>query len=323
MEVGTLIQIPSMKVTLLSDLNSSLLLLTCRKENLLILAKDWAQLLADYPIFCDLWSDFTEAKGQLLNWLLELDRQGEMAYGSPAPVPRSDRYIILFCQRYFSKSSEFRRAVIIHELGHFYIYHKKFLEQLRKSRESSRPVFTQFIAPILTVYQKWPLFQKEWIKNILFDINVLDILKIPGEIFANLWVKENFEQIFIQVFEGQLEGYKLAQRGKERIRGTLGWRALIKFLMFSLILRLDGLSVLVEDDYGKLRGPMEELREFRESCWKTLQEFARQGEFETLKIFEDRIIKASCSLKDSNELLPNIFKEFVNNVPLRIEDFTS
>ena len=316
MEVSTLVEFPCIKVTSLSDLNSSPLLLACRKENQLVLAKDWNQLLTDYPILCNLWSDFIEAKGKLLNSLVELDRRGEMAYGSPAPVPRFDRYIILFCQRYFSKNSEFRRAVIIHEVGHFCIYRKKFLEQLRKSRESSHPVFSQFITPILTVYQSWPVQQKEWVKR-FFDSYVLDILKIPGEIFANLWVKENFEELFIRVLEGQLQGYKLVPKGKEKIHNTL-----VKFIMFALILRLDGLSMLTEDDYEKVRGIMQELQEFRESCWKALRESARQGELEIFRSFENRIIKTSCSLKDSNEVLPDIFKEFVNKVPLRIDDFT-
>jgi len=318
-----LVQFPCMKITSLSDLNDCLLLLASRKENLLVLGKDWNQLLTNYKILCDLRSDLIEVKGSLVDLLLELERQGENAHALPAPLSSFDRYVILFCQNYFSKEPESRQAVTMHELGHFYVYRKELLEQLRKSRESTDPIFVQFIAPISTFYQSLPVFQKEWIKNSLFAINVVNILKIPGEIFANLWLKENFEKMFINVFKGQLEIYKLSTKGKEKIRKTFGARALIKFHAFSVILRLDGLATLAEVDYGKLREAMGELQRFRDSCWRTLQEYTSPREFETFRSFEKRIIKASCSLKDSNEILPNIFKEFVNKVPLRIEDFTN
>ena len=313
---------PNMKVTSLSDLNDSPLLLACRKENLLALTKDWNQLLSDYQILYDLWSDTIEARGTLLTLLDELNRKGETAQAFPAPVSRFDRFIILVCEKYFSKRPEFRLGTIVHELGHFYVYRKKLLERLRNLRDSSDPFFTQFIAPIRSVHQEWPSLQKRWARETLFNINVLDVLKIPGEVFANLWVKGNFEGMFVQVVKSQLEEYKLAQKGKEKIHGTFGWRALIRFHMFSLILRLDGLSLLAEDVL-ELEGAIKELQEFRESCWNTLQEFAHHGEFETFRSYEKEIIDASSSLRGSNEALPDIFKEFLKKVPLRTEDFAS
>lgn len=280
-------------------------------------------MLSNYPILCDFRSDIIEAKGSLLTLSLELDRRGEIAEAFPSPISELASYIILVGAKYFTQTPKIRQATIIHELGHFYVYRKKLLEQLRVTRDSIDPLFMEFIAPSLKVHEKLPVLQKEWIRKTLFGIYVLDILKIPGEIFANLWVKQNFEEIFIHFLKAQFDEYMAAANGEQRIQGTFCANALIKFCMFSLILRLDGLSILVGDDYGKSQGVMGQLKEFRESCWKTLKKSSHKGEFETFRSFEDIIISASCSIKDSNEVLPNIFKEFVRGVPLRIEDFST
>ena len=318
-----LVQLPNMKVEALSDLNDSPLLLACRSENHLALAKDWKKLLGDYPMLCDLWSDVIQAKGQLLKRIAELDRQGEIAEAIPAPISRFSRYLILFSPKYFSKAVEVREAVVIHELGHFYVYRKALLKQLSKSRVSSEPAFMQFIAPVQTRYQKLLLdYQKDWLKNTLFAINVLDVLKIPGEIFSNLWVKDNFEEMFSQVVETQFEEYRNASRGKEKVAGTFCYRALIKFMMFSLILRLDGLLILVDNSRGRLQKAKQEIQEFHKSCWKTLEDCAYDGELGAFAHFEKEIIDASCSLDGSNNHLPGIFEEFVKNLQLRKEDIS-
>jgi hypothetical protein len=309
-----------MKVASLSDLNYQLYL-ACRKENLLDLSKDWSKLLTDYAILCDFYSDLKEAKGSILALSFELDRRGERAKACPALVSGSAAYIILFCSKYFCQTPNLRQAIIIHELGHFYVYCKGLLAQLRKLMESIYPMFPQFTKPVMTTYQKLPDELKEWLKNSLFGSYVLDVLKIPGEIFANLWVKDNFDGMFYQILESQFIDYKLVPERQEKILGTFCGRALTKYSMFSLILRLDGLEMLVEDDYRKLKRVMEELREFRQVCWKMLRESANNGEFEIFRSFEKRIMEASCSLRNANTLLPSIFREFVENVPLRLEGF--
>lgn len=177
----------------------------CKKQNLLTLTKDWSQLLTDHPILCDLWSDVVEAMGAPLGFLQKMDIRGEPAYAHPAPVPGFDRYIIMFAVKYFMKPVSSRQGIIVHELGHFYIYRRKLLEQLRVSRDSSA-FFSQFILPISKFYQQLTATQKQGLKD-FFDSYILDVLKVPGEILANLWVKENFGRMFVEVFKCQLEEY--------------------------------------------------------------------------------------------------------------------
>jgi hypothetical protein len=305
-----------MRITTLSDLNDAPLFLMCTKEGLLPLTKDWAQLLTNYPIFCDIWSDVIEAKGSALNFLKMMDERGESAFAAPAAVSGVDRYLLLFSGKYFLKPYSSREGIIMHELGHFYVYRKRFLEQLGVVLRDAGVYFSQFIAPILNFYEGWATEQKQWIKN-FFDSYVLDILKVPGEIFANLWLKENFKEMFAEVFKGQLEAYKMVLRGKEKIHETL-----IKFPAFSLILRLNGLSILAQD-VTELEEEKKALEIFDKSLRKTLMGSARQNETVTFFSFEESIIEASCSFEAANSTLPQIFGDLLIKIPLRPEDFVS
>jgi hypothetical protein len=287
----------------------------CEKDYLLTLAKEWDQLLTTYPIFCDLWSDVVEARGSPLKFIQRMDAGGELAFANPAPVPSFDRYIILFSRKYFLKPSITRQGVIMHELGHYYVYRKRLLEQLRVSRESSE-FFLQFITPILNFYKGWGTQQKQWIKN-FFDSYILDVLKVPGEIFANLWLKENCKEVFVEVFKCQFEEYKMVLRGKEKIHKTL-----IKFPAFSLILRLNGLSLLAQD-VTELLEEKNALKAFKQSLRKMLIDSARQNEYESFLLFEKSIIETSCSFETANSTLPQIFNDLLMKIPLRVEDFVS
>ena len=309
-----LVQFPTMKTKLLSDLNDSPLLLMCAKDDLLQLTKDWAQLLTAYPILSDLWSDVIEAKGVPLNFIQGMDIHGELAFAHPAPVPGFDRYIVLFSGKYFLKSSTTRQGIIMHELGHYYVYRKRLLEQLRVSRDSDA-FFSQFIAPTVNFFQEWTTPQKQWIKK-FFDSYVIDVLKVPGEIFANLWLKENFKEEFIEVFKCQLEEYRMVLCGKEKITKTL-----VKFPVFSLILRLRGLSILVQD-VTELLEEKKALEVFELSLRKTLKDSACQNEIEPFRVFEESMIEASCSFETANFTLPEIFNDFLLKIPLRPNDFT-
>ena len=296
-----------MKIKSLSDLNDSPLLLMCAKDNLLHLTKDWAQLLTNFPIFCDLWSDVIEAKGPPLNFIQRMDIGGELAFAHPAIASGFDRYIVLFSSKYCLKSSITRQGIIMHELGHYYVYRKRFLEQLRVSRESSA-FFSQFVTPIVNFREGWSTSQKQGIKN-FFDSYILDILKVPGEIFANLWLKENFKEVCVEVFRCQLEEYRRVLCGKEKIQKTL-----VKFAAFSLVLRLKGLSVLAQD-VTELLEEKKVLEVFELSLWKTLRDSARQNEIELFLSFEKSMIEASCSFETANSTLPEIFNDFLIKIP--------
>ena len=103
---------------------------------------------------------------------------------------------------------------------------------------------------------------------------------------------------------------------KEKIPKTL-----VKFPVFSLILRLRGLSILVQD-VTELLEEKNALEVFELSLRKTLKDSACQNEIERFLSFEESMIEASCSFETANSTLPEIFNNFLLKIPpLRPDDF--
>ena len=302
----------SVKVKTLSDLSSTLLLLACSKENYRTLLKDWNQLLDIYPILCDLWSDVIEAQGNLQKSIEILDKRGELSSGQPAPVSGIDRYVIIFTPKFFEKQAETRLATTLHELGHFYVYQTGMLKNLRLKWPAGMDMFKVF-ASIVKQDPIWYNEQEEWLRK-LYEYYVFDVLKIPGEIYANLWVKENFTNAFNLVVEGQLEGYEyLANNIDTKIKTKV-----VKFPFFSIILRLEGLLMLMN---GATKNLKEKLQQLRRLCWKNMSRFLLPKEIKAFEQTKQEVMRVCSSPQTADKELFNVFKKFVKSNILEPSDF--
>jgi len=302
----------SLKVKSLVELNSAFLMLSCRKENYKTLLNDWNQMLDFYPILCDLWSDVLETKGKLHEALETLDKQDQMPYGEPHTVSGTDRYIILFTQKYFQKLAETRRAIIIHELGHFYVYKTGLLKNLRLKWPDGMNMFEFFVG---TVKQDptWYNKNEQWLRK-LYDDYVFDILKIPGEIYANQWVKENFIDTLNLVVGGQLEQYRyIVSNIDTRIRTKM-----IRFPLFAIILRLEGLLMLTN---GITKNLEDETRHLLRLSWEKMSKFLNRREVENFKKTKQEIMRVCSSVRTSNDDLFSLFQSYVNMSILVPADF--
>ena len=299
----------SLKVKTLVNLNSTFLMLACGKENYRTLVKDWNQLLEIYPILCDLWFDFVEAKGKLQKSLEILDKRGEMPYGEPHPVSGRDRYVILFTQKFFEEQVEMRRAITLHELGHFYVYQPRILKNLRSKWSAGRSMFGVFVSLVQTD-PIWYNKNKEWLRKI-YEYYVFDVLKIPGEIYANLWVKENFTNAFNLVVEGQLERYEYLAKN---INATIKTKV-IKFPLFSIILRLEGLLMLIN---GVTK---DRLQQLLSSCWRKMSRFLLSKEIEAFEQTKQEVMRVCSSPQTADKELFGVFEKFVNSNILKPADF--
>jgi len=300
----------SLKVTDLSDIGQAFIMFTCRKENEAQLLSDWSKMLGDYPILCDLWSNVVVAVGGALASIQALDKRGMSAFGQPSPRAGIDRFVIFICKKYFAKDSfSQRKAIILHELGHFYVYKKGFLTQLRRNWKKGEELFRVFIAPLEKQDSEHVNSYKQWFRR-FYDNYIFDLLKIPGEYYADLWVKENFRDIFEVLLENKYEGYKsFLDAGFSILQ-----KSLIKFPLFSLILRLDALILLIDD-----KGNLERFAKLKESCWSELEKYTTKDGFRFLKDFEKNIIKLSTSLESANRLLINGLEKYIKNFPIRTE----
>lgn len=302
----------SLKVKTLVNLNSTFLMLACRKENYKTLLEDWTHLLDTYPILCDLWSDVVETTQlpKLEESLERLDKQGEMPYGQP--VPDQDGYVILFTQKHFEKQAKMRWAITLHELGHFYVYQTGMLKNLRGKWPVGGEMFEVFVG-IVKQDSVWYNEQKEWLRR-LYEYYVFDVVKIPGEIYANWWVKENFINTFNLVVDGQLEKYEyLANNIDKNIETKVA-----KFPLFSIVLRLEGLLMVIN---GVTKDAKEKLEQLLAVCWKKMSRFLHAKEIETFEQTKQKIMDVCSSPQTSDRELFNVFQRYVNNNILEPEDF--
>jgi len=300
----------SMKVTNLSDIGQTFIMLTCKKGNEMQLLSDWSRMLDDYPILCDLWSDVITAEGGALASIETLDKRGMSAWGQPSPSNGVDRFVIFVCKKYFAKNSfSQRKAILLHELGHFYVHKKGILAQLRQDWKKGEALFRVFIAPLEIQDSEHVDSYKEWFKK-FYDQYIFDLLKIPGEYYANLWVKVNFEDIFGSLLEGQYEGSKsFFETGFSNLQ-----KGLIKFPLFSLILRLNALILLIDD-----KANLEKFMKLKEDCWSELEKCTTKDGFQFLKEFEGKIVRLSASLESANALLIDALEKYIRSFPIKVD----
>lgn len=300
----------SMKVTNLSDIGQAFIALCCKRENEKQLLSDWSRMLKDYPILCDLWSNVIVAEGGALASIETLDKRGMAAWGQPSPRAGIDRFVIFVCKNYFAKNSwSQRKAILLHELGHFYVYKRRLLAQLRREWKKGEALFRVFIEPLEIQDSEHVNSYKGWFKN-FYDNYILDLLKIPGEYYANLWVKENFGDVFDSLLENEYEGYQsFLKTGFSNLQ-----KGLVKFPLFSQILRLNALILLIQD-----KANLERFVKLKEDCWCELDKYTTKNGFQFLKVFKEKIIRLSTSLESANELLIDAFEEYIKSFPIRID----
>jgi hypothetical protein len=298
----------SIKITHLYDLAQTFVMLICRKDNEKQLVLDWNRMLEDYSILCDLWSNIIVAKGGALQSIETLDKMGESGWSQPAPSTNVDRYEIFVCEKYFANNSiDQRKAILLHELGHFYVYKIELLTPLRNDWKKGEDLFNVFIAPLEKHDRKNINSYREWFKR--FYINyVFDLLKLPGEYFANLWIKQNFGDVFNSLLESKYD----ANRFFLSTDFSIIQKSLIKFPVFLLILRISALIVLTDNKLMQNRFVM-----LKKECYGILQKNTNKKEFKFLKEFEKRTIKLSTSIELANKQLITVLEEYILKFPIK------
>lgn len=288
----------------------SCLVLFCREEHNQALTQDLSEMCATYPILRDLNFSTFIARGDSLKTLKDFDEHGEMPFGIPSNALHG-LYWIFFTRAYFRESIEVRRAVILHELGHFYIDHVKLLSDLRrKYKEQEEGMFQLFIQEIKQ-NRKWPKEKEKQLRD-LYRYFVFDVLKTPGEIFANLWVKENFPDAFGPLMRLQLRNCKEIS---ERTASTPAKVAKLRLLW--TILRLEGFMILGNGVSEDLKSQFEALICL---CWnKMLKQFP--NEVGDLKKTTHDLLDTFSSPKNANEKLYRVYQEYLKYNSLKPCDF--
>lgn len=260
----------------------------------------------------DLRSDVIETTKmpKLQKSLVDLDKYGEMPYGTP--VPDQNGFVILFTQKYFGKQVEIRKAIAIHELGHFYVHATGMLKNLRLKWSTGEEMFEVFVS-VVKQDQSWYENAKHWLKR-LYELYVFDILKIPGEIFANMWVRDNFPDAFSLVAEEQLKNYEyLANTLDKEIKTRI-----VKFPLFSIILRLEGLLMLMNGERSDLKDKLWQSLSFSS---KKMSGFILPNEVKIFDRTRQDVVQVCSSPKTADKHLFDVFEKFVTRTILQPADF--
>lgn len=292
------------------NLRSSCLILVCREEYNQALSKDLSEMRDTYPILQHLNSFARNARGKLLETLEDFDKHNEMPFGIPSNALQG-LYWIFFTRAYFRESTEIRRAVTLHEFGHFYINQIKLLSDLRRKYKEQEDGMLQLFIQEIKQYKKWLEENEEQIRH-LYRYSVFEVLKTPEEIFANLWVKENFPDAFNPLMRLQLRNCE------EIFEKTAPAPAkVVKLRLLLIILRLEGLMILGSDISGDLKSQFEALIC---SCWNKLsKQFPNEvGDLE--KITHD-LLDTFSSPKSANEKLYHVYQKYLRYNALKPCDF--
>ena len=238
------------------------LIFSCKKEYRINLLKSWNELLDEFSFLSDFFSDYVEPQGKLLESIENMDKNKQPAWSQPAYINKIKRWIIVLSKHFFEMKKDVQKAIILHEIGHIVVYEFKIFGQLRSKWIDGESLFEEFYSKISIEIK----LSKSWVKRNLYDISVFDMLKIPGEVYANIWVKDNCGNYLILVLENQLENYKNFFKDSHLKMD----RNLLKFPLISTILRLENLLIVLEDEEELSK----KISQLKEECSKELEEIS-------------------------------------------------
>ena len=230
----------SLKTLSLFDLDI-MLFLSCKNQYSISLLEVWDELTDEFPFLIDFYSDYIEPDNQInagLEWLTSIK---EVSSVMPQYIDNVKRWILLCTKYFFKKNKKNQKTIILHEIGHIVVFERKILEELRSKWDDVETLFDVFCS---NINRDFYFFKKiESSLRDLFGNYIFDVLKIPGEYYANLWVKNNCNDYFNILIESQFNNYINADKEMPK---NIKNRLLKYFLMYQ-IMKLQMLTMLIEN----------------------------------------------------------------------------
>ena len=294
----------------LTDLDI-ILSLTCKDEFKIYFLKIWYDLLDEFSFLSDVISDYLEPRGKLLESLERMDRTNQPAWNQPLPFMGNRRWLLLVSEHFFRMDNDVQKAVLLHEFGHIIIYEKKIFKVLRSHWKEGEKLF-QYFCSIVSQDTSWYTLNLTFLKEIYEKI-IFDILKIPGEIFANIWVKQNCNKYLPLVIENQFNNYLLFE---EDFYKKLQNRVL-KYVLFFLILRCENLLMVINKTNSLYDKISRKITEFDMELIRLLGE----TQYQKMNDFNNEILNVCPNPVEANSKLFKIYQKFVESFRITPSDF--
>ena len=298
------------KTDSLEELNLTLLY-SCNYELSTSLIKTWSELIHEYSFLLDFYSDYVEPDKEISEFLEYLDKINEIAIVKPAYLRSIKRWLLVCGAVFFKYKNDVQKSILLHELGHIIVNERNLLVSLVSQYQNVGHYYNMFSSGINKNNKYYSDVQISLQQ--LFEFYIFDIIKIPGELYANLWVYNNCNKYFRLIIEHQFINY---QNINIQVRKNITNR-LLKHVLIYIIFRLQVLlSLLISDD--KL---YDEITKYTKEVLNELKILLTKKEYLIILETKGKINKLCYSLDDINNNYLDLFKNYLNNIKLKPKDF--
>jgi len=298
------------KTESLEEFNFSLLY-TCNFELGTSLIKTWSELIDEYSFLMDFYSDYEEPNKEISEFLKKMDRINEIATVRLAYLGGIKNWVITCGSLFFKYENEIQKSILLHELGHVIVNERNLVGSLFSQYQNIEHYFNIFCSNI-NKKNKYYISVEKSIQD-FFEFYIFDIIKIPGELYANLWVYFNCIKYFRIIIDNQFTNYKnINMQVRKNIKNRL-----LKHILIYLVLRLQVLlSVLKNDDEL-----FDEITKYIEELLSELKILVTKKEYRIILKTKKQINKICYSLDDINRNYLVLFNNYLNNIKLKPQDF--
>jgi len=288
-----------------------MLLYSCNYNSSTSLMKIWSEILEEYNFLSEFYSDYVEPTKEINDFLEYIDRIEETAIIIKAYFNGIKRWLLVCGKIFFNLKNNIQKAILLHEIGHIIVNEYNLFESLFIQYQDVDIFFDVFCSNI-NRDNKLFLDNEKWLRE-LFDFYVFDIIKMPGELFANLWVKINCNEYFKLIVNNQFINYKnINIKARKGIKNRL-----LKHVLVYLDLRLQFLITLIENDSELYNN----IIKYNNEILKELQNLLSKKEYFIMLDIKNKIKEICNSPEEINKKYLNVFNFYINSIKLLPYDF--
>lgn len=288
-----------------------MLMISCDNQYRMSLLEVWDELTDEFTFLNDFYSDYAEPENEIhyaLEWLTEIQ---DLSSVMPQYIDNIRRWLLLCTKYFFTHDKYNQKSVILHEIGHIVVIERKILNELRSKHDDIETLFDVFCS---NINRDFDFFKKiESDLRELFGHYIFDVLKIPGEYYANLWVKNNCNEYFNTLLESQFNNYINADKEmRKNIKNRL-----LKYFFIYQIMKLQMLTMLIENK-GKLYN---DIVNHIDNLLCDLKLLLNESHYYELLDLTENIKKLYNDPDDVNAQYFTYFIKYINFLKLQPQDF--
>lgn len=270
----------------------------------------WNELLNEFPVLLYFYSDYIEPVGDIQNALNTLDELKIVSKSKLSISGGKNRWYLLCSKYFFEKELKDKKAVLLHEIGHIIVFEFEIFKGLNSLWNEGMTLFNVYSSIIKkrkSIFNKNESFFREFYYEYL-----MDVLRMPDELYADLWVKKYCRDYFHSLIEGYIKDYMIFDKIiRKKIKNRL-----FKYIIIYSILKHERLLMILEE-HDKYYS---DIIQNKNLLYMELKEIMTEKNFNnTIEIIE-KIKKICFHPEEVNLKFFGIFHKFVNLLKMQPQD---